>query len=338
MDEVRRRLLTGSALLPVALALEASPLARGQTESTGIDAATLSFWTQKVRQPTDNLRLGVAMMGAAEEPAFVYFDQSAKTFTLASDLSDQDLPATGDAKVVVRVERFRPSANDAQQFQSAKTGTLRIDVGQINTMPGLAEALAWTSIAAFVPNASGHIPSLDKLQFDPGQGWSNAQNIPLPNGVGYWTWNFFLKKPEHLWGKIISIFSKAGEVVFPLLGLPGIALSALKDLDKMLGYVQAAESSTWLLQSVDKPVYATKNGKDQGGSDAIRLRTGTYLVMPESHLSIFGKAVSGLEVQNGGYVVPKGTDEFQRIRVAEESIPDVTYLAVSVVCNLTKKT
>jgi len=336
MNESRRQFLSSSALLPIALGLPDALVAEIDESGVG-DPDTLKFWTTKVRQPTDNIVSGATILGSVEEPEFVFFDPATKAFDVASNLGDQDLPPSGDAKVTVRVERFRPSTPDAQEFRNAKTGTLRIDLGQVTPLPGLTEALAWTAIAAFLPAANNQLPSLDKLQFDPGKTWANPQDIPIPDGLGYWTWNFFLKKPENLWGKIISLFTKTGDIVFPVLGLPGIALTALKAVDKMLGYVQAAEGSRWLLQSVNKPVFATKAGKERGGSDAIRLRTGTYLVMPQSHLSAFGKAASKLEVQSGGYVVPKGTDQFQRIRVAGETVPEVTYLAVSVVSNVTKR-
>lgn len=328
----RRKLLGLGSAFPLAYLLEAHALQATVGQSEGnFDQETFDFWTKVVRSPNEALTKGIQFMGAAPpEPAFVYWDPTAKTFTPATEIDNKDLPASGDATVNVNVQRFRLSTADAQAFAGAQTGSLRIDVGQASPLPGLTEALAWSAVAAFVPKAAGQLPSLDKLSFDPGKTWNNPQSIPLPKGAGFWSWNFFLKKPEHLWGKFVRLFTTTGEVVFPLLGMPAIALTALKAVDKMLGYVQSAESSTWLLKSASKPVYATKAGQDQAGTDAIRLRTGTYLVMPENHLSKFGAARNGLEIRNGGYVVPQKTDSFQVIDAAQQAIPDVTYLAVSV--------
>jgi hypothetical protein len=335
MEFSRRNFLEGSSLLSLLMGTQAYGLAAGtQTPSETFDASTFSFWTDKIRETTDNLKKGVYTAGPVQTPGFVYFDDKSGKFHVGTDVPDDDLPQDGDAKISVRVEHFRPSSDDAAQFQNSQTGTLRLDVGQINSAyPGVTEALAWTAIAAFVPKAGGQLPSLDKLSFDPGASWNSPQSIPVPGGAGYWSWNLFVKKPQHLWAKILDLFVKGANAgVLSVLGLPAIALTALKSLDKVLGYVQSADSSIWVLQSQNTPFYSTKNGKKQAGDNGICLRTGTYLVMPQSHLGRFGKAQAqeDLVIQKGSYLVPRKTSEFGRVDAAQTAAADVTYFAVSV--------
>jgi hypothetical protein len=325
----RRQFIEFAALLGAAgLGAE---IAIADQAGASVDSKTLDFWIKQVRKPVLAMGSGIESKGgppSPEEPAFVYFDPEKKTFSMATDLDDTDLPTTGDLNVGVRVTRFRPSVSDASTFQDAG-GNLRIDVGQTSPLPGLTEALAWTTVAAFMPNSAGKLPSLDKLQFDPGKAWNNQQTIPMPQGLGFWSWNFFVKKREQLWGKFVNLFIKSSGV-FPLLPLPAIAITALQSIDKVVGYLQAAESSTWLLKGVSTPIYGTKVGKGKGGSDAIRMRTGTYLIMPQTQLAQFGDQRDKLELQQGGYLVPKSTDEFKRIDAAAKTLPEVTYLAVAV--------
>ena len=55
----------------------------------------------------------------------------------------------------------------------------------------------------------------------------------MPDGIGFWTWNFFVKHKEGVWGNLLSFVHKS-QLYVPLLGLPAIAVSALIEEIKRL--------------------------------------------------------------------------------------------------------
>jgi hypothetical protein len=233
-------------------------------QSEDFDQETYDFWASQVRDPSLKFSKGLSAKTSTFHPEFIYFDPSSG-FQRSSKIDDSKFPQNGNVNISMQVERFRPSQASTQLFSRAQSGSLRVDFKQTVPLPSLEEALAWIAMAALVPKSANQLPDLKDLSFDPGQSWGQLTQIPLTNGLGFWSWNFFLKKPEGFWGTLIDIFRVAGKTVFPLLSLPGIATTALTAVDKMLGVVQAKGHSDWLFQSQDGPVYATQEGKSKIG-------------------------------------------------------------------------
>ncbi len=299
--------------------------------SDEFDHSVVNFWTQEVRKPYEAFQNGVALKGGpAYHPGFAYY-AGPGSFLASSEIPTDDLPATGQVSVSLRVERFRPSDSSRELFHDAQSGSLRLDVKQTAALPSLQEALAWTAVAGLLPKQKNPFQDLDNLKFDTGTAWGQLQEVPLSNGLGFWAWNFFLKKKESLLGKIIDLFrtvDKAAPLFFPLLGLPAIALTALGAVDKLMGYLQASGNSNWLFKSADTPVFATKDGQKAIGQ-GLPLKTGHYLVMPEDHMADFGADREKLDLIDG-YLVPIGTDKFSLIPAASKQILSVDYLSVYV--------
>jgi hypothetical protein len=290
------------------------------------DQATFDFWTSKVRAPSENFAKGLISKGATDIPAFVYYDKDG--FQLASSIDEKTLLDKGGTKVSFRVQGFRPSNTSTQSFNNLQSGSLRVDLKQTVPLPNLAEVLAWTAVAAFLPTTADKLPALKDLQFNPGESWGHLQEIPLTNGLGFWSWNFFLKKKESVWGKLMKAFQVANKAVFPVLGLPAIAVTALTAVDRIVGYFQAQDNSNWLFKSVESPVYATKEAKDKIGT-GVALKTGNYLIIPQSQLSEFGKMKDSLEMKQG-YLVKKGTGDFDVFDDAVKEIPAIDYISLAV--------
>lgn len=293
----------------------------------GFDKATFDFWTQKVREPSETFAKGLAPKAATDVPEFVYYD-SAKGFMPAGSIDENSLPDKGGVKASFRVQGFRPSNTSTASFNKLQSGSLRVDVKQTAPLPDLVEVLAWSAVAAFLPATNNQLPALKDLTFNPGESWGHLQEVPLTNGLGFWSWNFFLKKKESVWGKLMRAFKVANKVVFPLLGFPAIAVTALAAVDRVVGYLQAQEDSNWLFRSVENPIYATKEAKGKIGS-GIALRTGNYVVIPRDQLAKFGAVQSTLEMKQG-YLVKKGTSDFNVYDDALKQIPDVDYISLAI--------
>jgi hypothetical protein len=194
----------------------------------------------------------------------------------------------------------------------------------------LAERLAWTAIAGFLPE-NKTLPSLREMTFDPASAWGKLQSVPLPGGFGRWTWNFFLQKRKSRWMQLFDVIRKAQGLAAPIfgLGLPAIAVTALNTVDAIVGEITKEERTEWLFQSPDVSFYATKKARDAFEGSKLRLKKGMYVIMPSDKLSAFAKEQSGLVIKDG-LIVPKNTSSLEVEGVAKETIKDITYLTVGV--------
>jgi hypothetical protein len=260
-------------------------------------------------------------------PEFIFYDKK-DGFIPAATIKESALLDSGGVKVSFRVQGFRPSRLNVDKFNNLQSGSLRVDVRQTVPLPGLAEVLAWTAGAAFLPASDGTLPALQNLGFKPEESWGKSQQIPLTNGLEFWSWNVFLKKKESVWGRLLRAVAVANKQVFPFLGLPAIAVTALSTVDKIVGYMQAQDASNWIFKSVENAFYATKDAKAKVGN-GIALKTGEYIVVPRNQLSEFGKQISSLEMKQG-YIVRKGTSDFDVYQNALIEIPLIDYISIRV--------
>lgn len=358
MNHSRRGFLEKSLLgLPVASnlllggALEAQQKSSStSTDALPFDASVLRYWSSQARQPYWDFVNHAVAKGAKppqpEESTFVFYSQETG-FVLASDLDPTAIkptdptkafPQKGDVNVQVHVDRFRPAGQDLAKLNNLETGTLRIDLAQKDKLPQLPEALAWTAMATLISGKKGKggtpltDPNKDNIQaFDPGKAWGQFQSVPLTGGLGFWTWNFFMKKQQGFWKQLLDhmfqVLHTSGPYL-PLLGIPGIAVSGLSYVDKILGAIQSQGDSAWLFQGLDSPVCATSDAIDNaGGKEATKvvLTNGTYLIVRTN-------AVSGLKnlAMQDGLIVPPKTAQLDIFDAAKDTLKDQTYLTLSV--------
>lgn len=331
---INRRQFVNSAMGSAAVLAFAEELLASSTQTSDSAVANksvLKFWTQEIKQPYNDFKNGQSpKAGPSYQPAFAFYSGPG-VFLAPQEIKTDDLPEKGQVGVSIRVERYRPSEASKALFANVQSGSLRVDVKQTAPLPSLQEALAWTAVAGLVPKQKNPFTDLGNLKFDTGTAWGQLQQVPLSNGLGFWAWNFFLKRKESVWGKIMDIFrtlDKAAPLFFPVLGLPAIALTALNAVDKLVGYLQAEGDSNWLIKSVDSPVFATKEGMSTIGQ-GLPLKTGHYLVIPQEQLGTFGGARKGLDLKDG-YLVPTGTDPFGVPEAATHQITAVDYLSLYV--------
>src|SRR5205085_6758221 len=115
------------------------------------------------------IEAGARGMGNAPRASFVYYDPHLG-FLAGSDIGDDGLRDNGDISVLVHVDHVRPSLADQARFVNLEGGSLRIDVQQGAPLPSPGERLAWTAIAAFLPE-NKKLPALKEMTFDPGATW-----------------------------------------------------------------------------------------------------------------------------------------------------------------------
>jgi hypothetical protein len=324
--------------LPSELLAEGSDSAAAQPTQLAFSQGDFDYWTSKVRSPYDDFIAGVRPraldMPQPEDSTFLF--ASSKGLVPAGLLTPDDIkdfPADGDMSVEVQVERFRPSQNEKATLTQLQSGTLRIDVKQVRPLEGLNEALAWTVMATLASRQKGQpIPDLGNVKFNPSTVWGEFQNIPLPGGLGFWSWNFFMKKRDGFWGQLLDHLFQTFELtqpMLPLLGIPGIAVSGLKYVDHIIGGIQAQGGSQWMFKGLDLAVCANRKSFDAAGAKGARklpLTNGSYVIMPESKVDQLGGDWS---IQDG-LLVPAKTPPTQIYKVASEVLTDVSYMTISV--------
>jgi hypothetical protein len=197
-------------------------------------------------------------------------------------------------------------------------------------LPALSERLAWTAIAAILPE-NKQLPPLKEMTFDPGSIWGKMQTVPLPGGGGRWTWNFFLQHRKGRWMQLFETIRSSQGLAMQILGvgLPAIAITALATVDKIVAGLTRDTGTDWLFQSSDTYIYATREARDTFEGSKLRLRQGTYVILPSDQVGSFSKQASRLVVKDG-LVVPTNTSSLNAYEAAKEVIPDVTYLTVGV--------
>lgn len=295
-----------------------------------IDAATLHFWSDSVREPSRRFRATGSLpetRGAisGHTAAFLFYSKK-EGFRRAESTGDQSTIDRGAAQIALAIDAFRPSQSDLKQLRDLGSGSLRIDLQQNEHLPYLSERLAWSYIGCLLP-AQGAQLTYSDFSFDPKSTWGKLQMVPLPGGIGFWTWNFFVQRRAGIWGRMCEVF-KNGQKALASIGLPAIAEDSLQAVDKMLGYLQAHEESKWMLKSEDVIVYATKQARDMIPGRALALRSGSYLIVPVEYAGNL-EGNSELELRDG-LVVPKGTKSSDLAAAARATLPGVSYISASV--------
>lgn len=286
------------------------------------------FWNENIRNPDAGASRSISP-NAAPRAVCIYYDKG-RGFVTGSDIGDVGLPDRGDLSVLINVDHIRPSVGDQARFANLDGGSLRIDMQQATPLPGLTERLAWSSIAAFLPD-KGKLPPLKDMTFDPGTTWGKLQTVPLPGGGGRWTWNFFLQHRKSRWMQLFDTIRSNTGLLAPILGLglPAIAITALNTVDKIVGGLTKDANTEWLFQSSDTYVYATKEARDAFEGSKLRLKQGMYVIVPSDQVASFSKQSAKLVVKDG-LIVPPETSSLDVIDAAQHTMTDVTYITIGV--------
>jgi hypothetical protein len=319
-----------------ASALSAVQLHAQQNQATDDEMA--DFWINQIRKPAAGQQMGQEESPYERDPVYFYWD-SKGGMRSARKMTEEGLPASGDIDLDITLSGYRLSRADQVRFGSLKTGKFRFSIAQQNTFPDLSDVLIWSLAAALIPNTTGGKSASDQLhQFAQSvqAEWGNSKTIPLPGGAGTAALNFFLKKNDTFFGRLLSTVLKANQTIAPFLCMPAIAKPALDTVSIFLGEALkdgAPDSRHWVFQAKDTPFCCTVEAlKKTTGDSVIRMRTGQYVVIPRSHVDSFNDEHPRLRV-DGGYLVPKSAPEEFSGKVITDTAPDVSYVTLSVVAN-----
>ena len=367
MPVERRELLLSALPLGAALFLEAglkSMASEPGVETSDFDQDTYNFWTSEVSEPSQAFqqhgrivtRRGLNVPNGA---VFLYYSRETGFARAASTENDTPLSRSllpkGNARLLLAVDAIHPSAEYMKKIHDQKNGSLRIDLKQALPLEQLSETLNWSAIASLIPGKQP-FGSYREITFDPKSTWGQAKKVPLTGGIGFWSWNFCTQPKPSIWSQVMGALggkpgssgssdqdrnsdleprsaqkkTKAAAGSMLGLGFPAIAQTALEGLNELFGSMlaQGSPKSEWIIHSADVPLVATQEARQRYPGHAVALRSTAYVVVPADHTEAL---LSGKYELNNGAIVPVGTKDRELDHAAQETLTDVSYIALSAI-------
>ena len=299
----------------------------------------------------------------AREPLFLQYDADEKTLITSDQIPNSKLMASGDSQVQFQLSRMRLNPDDTKTFHSYTSGGIYVDLQQHPfTQPqgffGTLQSLATSAFSAVQPLAaktgkpgskSGAAegasagsrtpaalppaPSSSGAQAIPLQNASQAQSLALPAGKGKTAFLAFVKDRKlSAFGTFLSAFEQlagAGASFIPLLNLPVVGTATLGSIRGLVANLQAhGGDQQWLMQSPPLDVVATADSISQT-PEAVRLRTGSYIVIPKSHATALKPYMNKVKILDG-FLVPQEATMMDAFDAHQTTAPEVSYISVIV--------
>lgn len=312
------------------------------------DPKAYNFWSdfldsdaKPVIHPTGQTR-GAHSAESGLQPVFLHYD--GKNFRNAAELDASALVPAGDVSVSVNTNNIKIAPEDQDTFDRLQNAQLRVDVAQKTAILPVIEAMAYTVVSGIVSNmpapktssssssakkpaSTGSVQSLS-IASDPA--WQKMQNIILPGGEGRWALNLEAQKKDSLFFKVFqNVVKEAGQFA-PVIGLPGIAMTALQSFNTLYGAIHA--EPVQIIKSNPLRVFATQEAIQKTGAPGsvtgILLQSGTYILVPASKAPTPDDLKSLTVLQ--GCVVPQNTKAQDVEAAAAETLKDVTYVTFDV--------
>jgi len=176
-------------------------------------------------------------------------------------------------------------------------------------------------------------PSSSGAQAIPLQNASQAQSLALPAGKGKTAFLAFVKDRKlSAFGTFLSAFEQlagAGAAFIPLLNLPVVGTATLGAVRGLVANLQAhGGDQAWLMQSPPLDVVATADSISQA-PEALRLRTGSYIVIPKSHADALKPYMNKVKILDG-FLVPQEATMMDAFDAHQTTAPEVSYISVIV--------
>jgi hypothetical protein len=292
------------------------------------------------------------------QPVFWHFNDK-DGFKNAAALDTSKLISQGDVVVSLNTSAIKIAPQDQGTFDRLQNAQIRVDVAQKSAiLPSVIEPLAYTFISGMLSSktppkskgstagassksssasksgSGGKSNSVQSVSVADDPTWQKMQNIILPNGQGRWALNVEAQKKDSLFHKILqTIIGGLGQFA-PMIGLPGIAMSALQSFNALYGAIHA--SPVQVIKSNPQRVFATQEAIQKTGSpesvSGLMLKSGTYVLIPANRAPA-AEQLKNLHVIQGRVVPQEVKRETQGPDVdaaAADTLPGVTYVSFEV--------
>ena len=174
----------------------------------------------------------------------------------------------------------------------------------------------------------------------PLQAAKQSQSLTLPGGLGKTSFACFAKDPRKtLFGSFVDVMSKVVNSplvsYLPLMSFPVVGSMGLAGIKGLVGSLQGqGGQQQWILQSPPLEVAATVDGS-KAFPEALRLKSGSYIVIPKEHSAGIKDQLGKLKILDG-FLVPKEATSLDVFDAAPQTAQMVSYISLQVTVANTK--
>jgi hypothetical protein len=174
----------------------------------------------------------------------------------------------------------------------------------------------------------------------PLQAAKQSQSLTLPGGMGKTSFACFAKDPRKtLFGSFVDVMSKVVNSplvsYLPLMSFPVVGSMGLAGIKGLVGSLQGqGGQQQWILQSPPLEVAATVDGS-KAFPEALRLKSGSYIVIPKEHSAVLKDQLGKLKILDG-FLVPKEATSLDVFDAAPQTAQMVSYISLQVAVTNTK--
>jgi hypothetical protein len=346
----RRCFVTDSALLSLFPVFFANPeLAKAMgtvptsPSSAGKPTAGETYWSNLYASPDQRSRgEGSKPPNPDRDVRFLHYEETAG-LRWAEDIKLQELPSfDDDAIITLELGGFRAGSLDTSRLAKVRFAQMHLSCQRISGLEFFGP-LAWATLATIYADKAKKLPAVTDMSAlaTPGAQAKSApaaaatpqvNRVLLSKGAGRISVNVSTTPPTSFLDKYLSTTVQVAKVVAPLLSFPAISLPALNAFYMFYGALEKALPENFLLNTAQKDVVVTQQGKDNNSvsMNALKLMTGTYFLVPKAHETDLAKDMDKL-AEAGGYLVPKdapaNTPPDARVDLA---VPNVSYVSLNV--------
>jgi hypothetical protein len=172
------------------------------------------------------------------------------------------------------------------------------------------------------------------------QAAKQSQSLTLPGGMGKTSFACFAKDPRKtLFGSFVDVMSKVVNSplvsYLPLMSFPVVGSMGLAGIKGLVGSLQGqGGQQQWILQSPPLEVAATVDGS-KAFPEALRLKSGSYIVIPKEHSAVLKDQLGKLKILDG-FLVPKEATSLDVFDAAPQTAQMVSYISLQVAVTNTK--
>ena len=314
------------------------------------DAQAFGFWNDFLKKDAEpvvgtsgQVRGGHALSDV--QPVFLHFGPQG--FRNAAELDAEKLIPEGDVSVSINTSTLKIADQDQETFQQLQNAQIRVDVAQRTSIIPAIEAMAYTVIGAMDTSDSAklnkksptstaaaaakkRVQSIQNINVGSDAAWQRMQNVLLPQGEGRWALNLEAQRKDSLFCKVLRNMVKVSGQFAPVIGLPGIAVSALQSFNSLYGAMHSRPVT--IIQAPPTRIFATQKAFEgtgaPGATTGLLLQSGTYVLFPLKQLPPADE-LNKLTISQGRVVPPK-TPQQDLDEAAASTLNGVTYVTFDV--------